>query len=88
MRHVTIADGAVVGAGAVVTHDIPPYAIAVGVPAKVIGYRCSEQQIKRLLDIKWWDWSEDKIKRNMQLFLSQDISDEILDRIEDIHKLQ
>jgi tetrahydrodipicolinate N-succinyltransferase len=52
---VTIGDGAIVGANAVVTKDIPPYAIAVGVPAKVIRYRCSEEQAQKLQQIAWWD---------------------------------
>ncbi len=52
---VKIGDGAVVGAGAVVSKDIPPYAIAVGVPAKVVKYRFSEEQIARLLERKWWN---------------------------------
>lgn len=55
---VKISDGAVIGAGAVVVRDIPPYAVAVGVPAKVIKYRFDEQTIKRLLEIQWWNWSE------------------------------
>lgn len=55
---VTIGDGAVVGAGAIVTKDIPPYAIAVGVPAKVIRYRFDDKTIAKLLKIKWWDHEE------------------------------
>lgn len=58
---VTIGDGAVIGAGAVVTKDIPPYAIAVGVPAKVIKYRFSPEIIEKLLELKWWDYPEDFI---------------------------
>lgn len=50
-----IGDGAVIGAGAVVTSNIPPYAIAVGNPAKVIKYRFQEDKIKQLLKEKWWD---------------------------------
>ena len=55
MEGVTIHDGAIIGAGAVVTNDIPPYAIAVGVPAKVIRYRFSKEDISFLLELKWWD---------------------------------
>ena len=55
LQGVTVHTGAVVGAGAVVTKDIPPYAIAVGVPAKVIGYRFTQESIEKLLDSKWWE---------------------------------
>ena len=56
---ITIGDGAIIGAGAVVTKDIPPYAIAVGVPAKVEKYRFDDKTITKLLQKKWWN-SEDK----------------------------
>ena len=55
LQNVTVHTGAVVGAGAVVTKDIPPYAIAVGVPAKVIGYRFPEKARETLLQSKWWN---------------------------------
>lgn len=84
LHNVTIGDGAVIGGGAVVTHDIPPYAIAVGVPAKIIGYRCSEEQIARLLKIKWWDWSEEQIQEHFHLLLNNDITDEMLDQLEEL----
>lgn len=59
---VTIGDGAIIGAGAVVSKDIPPYAIAVGSPIKIIKYRFDEPTIAKLLSIKWWDFSLDKLQ--------------------------
>jgi phosphonate metabolism protein (transferase hexapeptide repeat family) len=56
MPGVTVGAGAVVGSGAVVTKDIPPYMIAVGVPAKVIRPRFPEPIAEALLRIAWWDW--------------------------------
>lgn len=51
---VKIGDGAIVAAGAVVTKDVPPYAIVGGVPAKIIKYRFDSETIKHLLDLQWW----------------------------------
>lgn len=65
---VTIYDGAIVAAGAVVTKDIPPYAVAGGVPARVIKYRFSSEQIKELEAIKWWDKDESWLIENAPLF--------------------
>lgn len=70
---ITIGDGAIIAMGACVTKDVPPYAIVGGVPAKIIRYRFSEKQINRLLEIKWWNNSEDWLKEHSNLFDNIDI---------------
>ncbi len=65
---VTIGDGAIIGAKSLVTRDIPPYAIAVGTPARVIKYRFTPEQIQKLLEIKWWDQDPAWIKENIHVF--------------------
>ena len=65
---VTIGDGAIIGACSVITKDVPPYAIVGGNPFKIIRYRYTQEQIEKLLQIKWWDWSEAKIKEHYYLF--------------------
>ncbi len=66
MDGITIGDGAIVGARAVVTHDIPPYAIVVGVPARIKKYRFPKEQIEALQRIKWWDWDYMTIRERIE----------------------
>ncbi|WP_055448734.1 CatB-related O-acetyltransferase [Lacinutrix mariniflava] len=65
---VNIGNGAVVAANSVVTKTVPPYAIVAGSPAKIIGYRFSEERIVELLTMKWWDWSEEELLKNKVFF--------------------
>ena len=72
-NYANIGDGVIAGAGAVITKDVPDYAIVAGVPARIIGYRFTSEQIKALKEIAWWDWSDDKIRENYDdFFLSAD----------------
>lgn len=70
---VTIGDGAIVGTRAVVTKNVPPYTIVGGVPAKPIKKRFSEETISALLEIQWWNWSEERIARNIGAIQSGNI---------------
>ncbi len=70
---VTIGDGTIIGTRAVVTKDVPPYMIVGGVPAKPIKRRFPEETISELLDIQWWNWSEEKIARNISAIQSGNI---------------
>jgi acetyltransferase-like isoleucine patch superfamily enzyme len=63
-----IGDGAIIASGAVVTKDVEPYSIVGGVPAKVIRYRFTEEQISFLLELRWWDRDLEWIKANKHLF--------------------
>ena len=58
-----IGNGVIAGAGAVITKDVPDYAVVVGVPAKIIKYRYLKSQIEALNRIQWWNWSDDKIRK-------------------------
>lgn len=71
---VKIENGAIIGAGSVVTKDIPAYAIAAGVPAKVLKYRFKNEEIKQLLEIEWWNWDIVKIRSNLKYFTEDKIS--------------
>ena len=72
---VTIGDGAIIGARAVVTKDVPPYTIVAGVPAKEIRKRYDPQTIERLCDLKWWNWTHEKIRQALPALMSGSLED-------------
>ena len=74
MAGVTIGDGAVIGARSIVTKDITPFEIVVG-HHRSIGYRFAEDRIKALQRIRWWNWTDDKIRQNAHLLLSENIDE-------------
>lgn len=67
---VTIGDGAIVAAGAIVTRDVAPYAVVGGNPARLIRYRFGPDRIAHLLHLQWWHWSEDRL-RSEAAFLTE-----------------
>lgn len=69
---VTIGDGAIVAAGAIVNKDVSPYTIVGGIPAKVLRKRFLDEQIKELLEIKWWDFSESEILEQITKYMDID----------------
>ncbi|MBR5637206.1 MAG: CatB-related O-acetyltransferase [Pseudobutyrivibrio sp.] len=70
---VKIGDGAIVAAGAVVNSDVDNYAIVGGIPAHTLKYRFAQDIINKMLEIRWWDWDEEKIKNNLELFYQPEL---------------
>ncbi len=77
-----IGDGAIIAAGAVATHDVEDYAIVGGVPAKLIRYRFENEVIDQLKKIQWWNWDEEKINKNIEMFYQPDLFLKNIENIE------
>ena len=78
MSGVKIGDGAIIGTRAVVTKDVPPYAVACGIPAKIIKKRFTDDVISDLLRLEWWNFTNEKIAKNIPFIQEGDIDKLIL----------
>ncbi len=70
---VTIGDGAVIGARAIVTRDVPPYAVVVGSPARVVRHRFAEPLVAALLSLAWWSWPDETVNAYLPLMTTGDV---------------
>lgn len=68
-----IGDGAVIGARAVVTGEVRPYAIVGGIPARELRRRFSDEQVQALLELRWWEWSDEKVRASVDLLCSPNV---------------
>jgi virginiamycin A acetyltransferase len=75
MPGVKIGDGVIIAANSTVTKDVEAYAIVGGNPANEIKKRFAENQINKLLEIKWWDWDIEMITKNVQNLTTENIDD-------------
>lgn len=85
-RNVVIGNGCVIGAGAIITKDIPPYSVVVGVPGKVIKKRFYDEIIDRLQRANWWDLPIDVIKKHIGIFKNDHLNEKSLHELECICK--
>ena len=75
MSGVTIGNGARIGSRAVVTKNVNPYEVVVGVPARVVKKRFGEEEIELLEQIQWWNWTADVIRKNMDVLMHRNINE-------------
>lgn len=85
MPNLKIGNGAIIGAGSIVTKNVPDYAIVAGVPAKIIRYRFSEKTIEKLLVLKWWHLSPETIKQNISIW-KEILDNDVINRLEELCK--
>ncbi|GJM35190.1 MAG: Vat family streptogramin A O-acetyltransferase [Saprospiraceae bacterium] len=75
MAGITVGDGAIIASNSTVTRDVEPYAVVGGNPAREIKKRFSDEQIKKLVALKWWDWDLERITKNVQALTGKNIAD-------------
>lgn len=75
MPGVTVGDGAIIGTRALVTKDVEPFSIVGGNPAKLIRKRFDQEVIDKLLEIKWWNWPDEMVKKNASKIVGSDINE-------------
>lgn len=75
LSNVEIGDGAVIGANCVVSKNVPPYAVVVGNPMRIIKYRFTASEIENLMKIKWWEWGIEKVRLNSKLLHSRNLEE-------------
>ncbi|AMK11673.1 CatB-related O-acetyltransferase [Pseudodesulfovibrio indicus] len=73
MPGINVGDGAVIAARAMVTKDVPPYAVVGGNPAKTIRYRFAPEEIEMLLELQWWNWPDDLIRERLAYICGSDV---------------
>lgn len=81
MSGITVGDGSVIANNSHVVKNVEPYSIVGGNPARFIKYRFTEEQIKKLLKIQWWNWPTDRINNNLHLMCNLDIDNFILNHM-------
>lgn len=84
LRNVKIGNGAIIGAGAVVTKDVEPYSIVAGIPAKKIKMRFDDKIIEALGEIQWWNWPVEVIRANVDLIYSTKVDNSTIEKLKEI----